>query len=172
VSLSGAVFHKRIRDLIQSIRDVDGFRTPTNVGRAHITGFELGAKLDFERLKLSANYAYVDSTDLDTGRPLPLVPKSQINMILDVLPRPDWTLSFWGRGASGSETSFGEEILAVPGYFVANVGIAKALGRLEVSARVENLFDSSYFTEPGFPVPSRSFRALMRFRGGPRPAGR
>jgi iron complex outermembrane receptor protein len=169
VRLTGAVFHKRIRDLIQSIRNADGWRMPVNVGRAQITGFELGVKVGSEKLKLSADYAYLDSKDMDTDQPLPLVPESQISVILDVLPRPDWTLSFWGTGGLGSQTYFNDEPLVVPDYFVLNGSVTKTFGRLELSARVENLLDASYVTEPEFPMPSRSFRAVLRFRGGPQP---
>ncbi len=68
--LTGAVFYNRIRDLIQSIRTPEGWRMPTNVGRARITGFELGARKELESLKLSVNYTYIDSEDLGRGSAL------------------------------------------------------------------------------------------------------
>ncbi len=56
---------------------------------------------DLESLKLSVNYTYLDSEDLDAEQPLPLVPESQINFILDSYPDPTGELSFWGTGALG-----------------------------------------------------------------------
>jgi iron complex outermembrane receptor protein len=169
VRLNGAVFHRRIRDLIQSIRNADGWLTPVNVGRARITGFELGAQVRRERLSLSADYTFLDSKDIDTGLRLPLVPESRVSLIFEVSPRPDWTLSFWGTGGLGAQTYYDDEVLVVPGYFVVNGGLSKVLGPAEISLQAENLLDASYVTEPGFPMASRSLRAIVRLRGGPRP---
>jgi outer membrane cobalamin receptor len=169
VRLSGAVFHRRIRDLIQSIRNADGWLTPTNVGRARITGFELGAQVRRERLSLSADYTFLDSKDADTDLPLPLVPESRVSLILEVSPRPDWTLSFWGMGGLRAQTYYDDEVLVVPDYLVVNGGLSKVLGPAEISIQAENLLDASYVTESGFPMASRSLRAIVRLRGGPRP---
>lgn len=164
IGLTGAVFYDRIRDLIQSLRTPEGWRMPTNVGRARITGFELGLEKDLETSKLSVNYTFIDSKDLDTDRPLPLVPGSQINFLLDVMPRKDWKLSAWGAGALDIQTTYGEDTLEVPDYFVVNAGVTKFFGAYEVFARVENFLDASYVTEPGFPMPARTFRIALRLR--------
>jgi len=169
VRLSGAVFHRRIRDLIQSTRNADGWLTPVNVGRARITGFELGARVRRDRLRLSADYTYLDSKDVDTELPLPLVPESRVSLILEVSPHPDWTLSLWGAGGLGAQTYYDDEVLVVPDYFVVNGGLSKVLGPIEISVQAENLLDAAYVTEPGFPMASRSLRAIVRLRGGPRP---
>jgi iron complex outermembrane receptor protein len=164
IGLTGAVFYNRIRDLIQSIRTPDGWRTPTNIGRGQITGFELGLQAKLERLRLAVNTTYIDSKDLDTEQPLPLVPGFQINFNLDVLPQPDWRLSLWATGALDIQTAYRDDILTVPEYFVLNTGVTKSFRRFEIFARVENLLDASYVTEPGFPMPSRQFRIALRLR--------
>jgi iron complex outermembrane receptor protein len=164
--ITGAVFYNSIDDLIQSIRMPDGWRVPTNVGRARIAGFELGLRKDLGKLKMSVNYTFLDSEDRDTGQPLPLVPRSQINYILDIRPRRDWTVSFWAAGAMDIETLYDDEVLAVPDYVTANLGLARRFDAFELSARVENLSDASYVTEPGFPMPGRTFRLALRLKMG------
>jgi iron complex outermembrane receptor protein len=164
IGLTGAVFYNRIRDLIQSIRTPEGWKMPTNVGSARITGFELGLQKNLESMKLSLNYTFLDSKDLDLDQPLPLVPSSQINFMFDVLPRHDWRLSLWGTGALGIQTTYKDDILTVPDYFVLNAGITKTFHVFEIFARAENLLDASYVTEPGFPMPARKFRVALRLR--------
>ncbi len=164
IGLTGAVFYNRIRDLIQSIRTPEGFNMPTNIGRARITGFEVGARKELESLKLSVNYTFIDSEDLDAELPLPLVPESQINFNLDFMPRADWQLSLWGTGALGIETLYKDDILTVPDYFILNAGLTKSFGGFEIFARVENLLDASYVTEPGFPMAARQFRIALRLK--------
>lgn len=164
IGLTGAVFYNRIRDLIQSIRTPEGWKMPVNIGNARITGFELGLQKDLETLRLSANYTFLDSKDLEADQPLSLVPKSQVNFVLDVLPKPDWKLSLWGTGAMGIQTEYKDDILTVPDYFTVNAGVTKIVEWFEIFVRVENLLDASYVTEPGFPMPARTFRAALRLR--------
>jgi outer membrane receptor for ferrienterochelin and colicins len=164
IGLNGAVFYNRIRDLIQSIRTPEGWKMPVNIGNARIAGFELGLNKDLEKLRLSANYTFTDSEDLEAEQQLPLVPRSQVNFMFDVLPRPDWKLSLWGTGALGIETLYKDEILTVPDYFVVNAGVTKMFESFEIFLRVENLLDASYVTEPGYPMASRTFRAALRLR--------
>jgi iron complex outermembrane receptor protein len=166
LALTASFFRNRIRDLIQSIRTPEGWRMPTNIGRARISGFELGLRKDLEKLRLSTNYTMTDSEDSESGRPLPLVPRSQYSFMLDILPRADWRLSFWAAGAADIETEYDGEILEVSGYIIANAGISRMFEGFEISARVENLSDASYVTEPGFPMPGRTFRAALRLRMG------
>jgi iron complex outermembrane receptor protein len=168
VGLTGAVFYNRFRDLIQSIRNPDGFRVPSNVGGARIAGFELGCRKKTDSWLLSGNYTYLNSKDLDTDLQLPLVPASQVNLMVDYLPRPDWKLSFWGTGALGISTRLDEETLDIPDYFVANAGVAKTFDIFELSLRTENLLNASYVTEPGYPMPARSWRVALRVSYGRR----
>jgi iron complex outermembrane receptor protein len=164
IGLTGAVFYNRIRDLIQSLRTPEGWRMPTNIGNARIAGFELGLRKDIDRANLSVNYTFIESKDLDADQPLPLVPGSQINFQLDFLPRPDWTLSAWGTGALDLQTTYNDDILTVPDYFIVNAGVTKRFDVFEIFARAENLLDASYVTEPGFPMPLRTFRIALRLR--------
>jgi iron complex outermembrane receptor protein len=53
--LSGAVFYNKIKDLIQSVRLLDGSRTNLNIGQAYIAGFEMELSKSFRWLNLSVN---------------------------------------------------------------------------------------------------------------------
>ncbi len=58
-----------------------------------------------------------------------------------------------------------DDILTVPDYFILNAGLTKTFGGFEIFARVENLLDASYVTEPGFPMASRQFRIALTAEG-------
>ncbi len=164
VTLSGAVFSNYIRDLIESYRLPDGYRTYINVGRARITGFELELRKQLDWLGMSANYTYLDSENRDTGRPLDLVPKSAFNTVLEFRPTPHWQINLWAVAQSRAETLNRDEVLYVPGYLVANAGVSRQFEQFELYAQVDNLLDKAYVTEPGFPMAARAFRFGLRLR--------
>jgi outer membrane receptor protein involved in Fe transport len=166
LKLTGAVFHNRIDNIIQSIRTPEGWRVPINLDQARINGFEVGLQHSFGLLKLAANYTFLDTEDRVSGRPLPFVPKSQLNFILDYVPARCWEIAFWGIGATQSETEYRDQIITAPGYLIANAGVSRMLGHFELFLNVENLLDKAYATEPGFPMRKRTFRVGLKLKIG------
>lgn len=163
VTLHGAVFYNQVHDLIQSIRLPNGYNTYINIGRAHIGGFELSAEKSLEWLRISGNYTYLDAQNEDADAPLPLVPKSQGNAVIDILPASNWRISLWGIAASRSQTTNRNQVVYAAGYFVANAAVARKFQDFELYAQAENLLDKGYVTEPGYPMPCRTFKVGLRW---------
>ncbi len=156
IFLSGAVFYNRIKDLIQSIRLPDGYNTNLNIGNARIFGFEVGIQKAWSWTGVSLNYTYLKGEDLDVSRPLDLLPKSQFNFMVDFAVPLDLKLSVWGLVVSQSELMLKDNLIFNPGYFVLNAVIYKRVKGFEVFLKGENLLNSYYTTEPGYPMKSRT----------------
>ncbi|MCG2815857.1 MAG: TonB-dependent receptor [Candidatus Aminicenantes bacterium] len=166
-SLSGAVFHYGIRDMIDIVRLPDGRKTNRNVGRADITGFEADFRKSWRRLALNVNYTFLHGRNRDEDIPLDLLPASQLNFTVDIFPMRRWTISIWGLAASRSETYIFDERVEAPGYAVVHARVSVRLGKVTVFLKGENLLDAVYVTEPGYPMKSRT--VALGFRFGVRP---
>lgn len=167
--LNGAVFYNRIENLIQSYRGLDGYRNYENVGEAEIYGLELEASKRWGIFYFNLGYTYMETNDLDQDMPLDYVPKSQLNLLVQLGEIEGFSLFFWGLSVSRSQTKMGKQppfdILEVPGYTLINASIEKKLGPVVLFVKVENLLDVAYFTEPGFPMKARTlsfgFKTLL-----------
>ncbi|MBN2430655.1 MAG: TonB-dependent receptor [Acidobacteria bacterium] len=160
--ITGAVFTNRVRDLIEGVRMPEGWRVAVNIGRARITGFEVGIARDWAAVQFSANYTYLNTKNLDTGLDLPLVPESQFNVMVNVTHWRHWRFSLWGIAMDESFADNQGERLRVPAYMIANAGVTRRFEYFDLFAKVENLLDADYVTEPGFPMKSRTFRVGLR----------
>jgi iron complex outermembrane receptor protein len=154
--LSGAVFYNKIRDLIQSVRLIDGSRTNLNIGQAYIAGFELEFSKTFQWLNLSVNYTYLDGVNEDEDRPLDLVPESQLNFVMNVVGPKNTKFALSGLYVSSAEVKIVEDIVRVPGYFVLNAVFSVKVSNVDIFLKGENLLDNAYVTEPGYPMKARA----------------
>lgn len=154
--LNGAVFYNWINDLINSVRLPDGYRTNLNIGRAEIFGFELGFQKKWSWTGFSLNYTYLKGEDLEDNRPLDLLPESQFNFIVDFFVPLDIKLSLWGLAVSSSEIKVKDDIVENPSYFVFNAAVYKKVKSFYLFVKGENLLNSYYTTEPGYPMRSRT----------------
>jgi outer membrane receptor protein involved in Fe transport len=169
VYLNGAVFYNQIVDLIQSYRGLEGFKNYENVGKAEIYGIELEASKQFGLFYFNLNYTYIEAWDRDQDLPLDYVPKSQFNALMKIGEFKGFSLLLWGLSVSKSQVKDGKappfDIIEVPGYTLLNASLQKKIGPVIVFIKVENLLDEVYFTEPGFPMKSRTIcfgiRALL-----------
>ena len=165
--LSGAVFYNKIKDLIQSIRLIDGSRTNLNIGQAYIAGFEMELAKTFRWFDLSLNYTYLDGVNEDEDRPLDLVPKSQLNFVMNVFFRKNAKFTLSGLYVSSSEVKIFDDIVQIPGYFVLNAVFSVQIANFDVFLKAENLLDNSYVTEPGYPMKARAIALGFRVRVSP-----
>jgi iron complex outermembrane receptor protein len=161
--LSGAVFYNKIEDLIQSVRLLDGSRTNLNIGQAHIAGFEMEFSKAFRWLDLSVNYTYLDGVNEDEDRPLDLVPKSQLNFVMNVFFRKNAKFTLSGLYVSSAEVQIFEDIVTIPGYFVLNAVFSVRISAFTVFLKAENLLDNYYTTEPGYPMKARTLALGFRY---------
>jgi len=161
--LDGAIFYERIKDLIQAVRLPNGFQTNANIGKAHIFGFELGLEKAFRWLTLSLNYTYLDGKNEDENRELDLLPESQLNFVLSLMSREKLRFTLWGLVVSSSEVKIFDEVVVVPDYFVLNAVLSKDFSNFTVFLKGENIFDSAYVTEPGFPMKGRTVAVGIKY---------
>jgi iron complex outermembrane receptor protein len=153
---SGAVFYNKINDLIQSVRLLDGSRMNLNIGQAYIVGFEMEFSKAFRWFDLSVNYTYLDGVNEDEDRPLDLVPKSQLNFVMNVFFRKNTKFSLSGLYVSSSEVIIFDDIVQIPEYFVLNAVFSVKISNVNIFLKGENLLDNDYVTEPGYPMKARA----------------
>ncbi len=165
--LSGAVFYNKIRDLINPVRLPDGSQTNLNVGKARIFGFELEFQETFSWLDLSVSYTFLDGENEEERRPLDLVPESQLNFVLSLNGKKGIQFTIWGLGVSSYEVRIVDETVRVPAYFILNAALSKKFSLLTVFLKAENLFNTFYVTEPGYPMKGRTIAAGLKLNFGP-----
>lgn len=161
--ISGAVFYNRIKDLINSVRLPSGDSRYYNVGRVDIKGFELGISKKFYMVETSFNYTYLDAENKETGKPLDYCPKSQFNFFLNSDELKGFSFSAWGIAVSESQVLYNDGELKTPGYFLLNFTFKKKFSYITVYFKAENLFNTDYFTEPGFPMKARTLSFGINF---------
>lgn len=161
--LSGAVFHNRIRDMIESRINIDFIKQNINVAKATITGFELEARKALGDFSLSASYTYLDTENEETGDRLDLIPASQLNASLR-FNRPDlFSLTVWGIYASDSIYHSNAGIVEVDPYAVLNAALERSFGAFSLFLKVDNLLNNEYWSEPGWPMKARTLTIGARF---------
>ncbi len=161
--LSGAVFHNRIHDMIESRINADFIKQNINVAKALISGFELEARKAFGPVALTAGFTYLDTENRESGDRLDLIPAAQLNASVR-FSRPDlFSLTVWGIYASDSIYHSNTGIVQVDPYAVVNAALERAFGPVSVYLKVENLLDNEYWSEPGWPMKARTITAGARF---------
>jgi vitamin B12 transporter len=159
VRLAATYFHTDFRDLISFVPvDVFPFTTAVNVGRARSQGVEFTGEMDlFRNLVLALAYTYTDTENLDTGLPLPRIPRHRIGVTVTWEPIPALTL--WAQVQSVTRQFDGVEGVFNPGYTTLNLGgtwrlLEKkgCLERLELTARIQNAANARYAEVKGFPA--------------------
>ncbi|HDT13287.1 MAG TPA: TonB-dependent receptor [Candidatus Aminicenantes bacterium] len=164
--LTGSVFVNRFRNFIDSVRLPDGTRRYFNVGKAHINGFELQAQKSLSWLSGTVNYSYLDHRNDIDDRPLDAQADHNLNFDLSFFPAEGARLSLFGIAASKSWwwNSSTSELLTIPSYVNLDLIAGYTLsGRTEIFARLGNVFDHYFYTEPGFPWRGRYFEVGVKF---------
>lgn len=160
---TGAIFYNSIRDLINVIRLPDGTNINLNVGRAHISGFEMEFQKGLRWLNVSLNYTYLDGRNEEEDRPLDLVPESQLNFALDIWDKNNLKFTLWGLYVSSSEMKISSDIVKIPDYFVLNGSLSKSFSNFTVFLKGENLLNKYYITEPGYPMKARTVAVGFKY---------
>jgi len=164
VLISGAVFAYEFKNLIDSVRLLDGTRRYWNIGRAHINGAELQVQKAWRGLSLLVNYTYLDNRNESDDRPLDALSDHSLNF--DVTLRPANGLRLTALGLYGSKSywfdSLTSTLLEIPSYFSLDAVAAYDLRVCEVFVKATNIFNAEVYTEPGFPWRGRFFEIGAR----------
>ncbi len=154
-NFSAAVFYNFFNDMIQDYRGTDGYKTYRNIGSATIKGFEVEGGKNFGLFDIMVSYTYLHSNEEQLNLPLDYTPENQFNFFMTIGPLRGFSLNIWGKNVSESFAKLGKEppfeSISIPGYFVINFTFEKFFKGHSIYLKVSNVFDSVYFSEPGFP---------------------
>lgn len=162
IRLGLTFFHNEFTNLISFVfTATPPFVRGVNVGRARAAGIEFTGEVDLlDSLTAAVTYTYTDSENLATDRPLPRQPRHRWHVGLTW--QPTRRLSLFGQVEAVSrqfEPTGGREGVYNRGHTRVDVGgtyrlvdrYARLRG-LELTARVQNLFDEGYAEVRGFPA--------------------
>jgi iron complex outermembrane receptor protein len=100
------------------------------------------------------NYTFLDHRNETDDRPLDAQSKHNLNFNTSFFPLPDLRIGLYGIFGSKSwwYDFFADAVLIMPAYFnmdaIASYSLA---GNYEVFVKLGNVFNHSFYTEPGFP---------------------
>jgi len=161
---AGIVYYRnRVTDLIVLVGSP--ISTPSNVGRANLSGTSVTFRGGIGNVQLRANVDVQDPRDADTGRMLPRRAKRNLNVSL--------TRAF-GRWTAGTELSaasarFDDTANArrMGGYGIVNAFLDYAIdANWSALFRFNNVFDTRYELARDFGVPGANVFVALRYRPG------
>jgi outer membrane receptor protein involved in Fe transport len=152
-----SVFIYNFKNMIDTVRLPDGTRRYVNIGRAYIRGIEMGVRKELDRLSASINYTFLDHRNQTDDRPLDIIPGHLLQMNVSWAPLRRVRLTASGTAASSSSwyDSSSRSVLTVPSYFYLDAVLAYGGSWAEAYLKAGNIFNRSFYTEPGFPWAGR-----------------
>ena len=164
--LSASVFAYSFRNMIDSVTQPDGTRRYTNIGRAHINGFEIQAERSFGPVDATVNYTHLDHQNDTDQRPLDVVPNHSLNFGLSLNPWDKLRFNLFGVYSSRMSwyDSSSRNVLDISGFFQMDAVATYELAGSEVFLKAANILNAYYYTEPGFPWRGRYFEGGLRVR--------
>ncbi|WP_334165343.1 TonB-dependent siderophore receptor [Achromobacter mucicolens] len=150
-SITVAAFDLERRNVLQADPVNDGYSIA--VGKQRTRGAELGWASDLGNgLSLMGGYAYLSAVVVDDGGQVPSTNNTRLNSVprhsfnVTARYRMQGNLAGWeltgGLRAEGSRYTYGYDI---PGYLVADAGVAYDAGRWRAALTMNNLFDKQYY---------------------------
>jgi len=150
-SITVAAFDLERRNVLQADPVNDGYSIA--VGKQRTRGAELGWASDLGNgLSLMGGYAYLSAVVVDDGGQVPSTNDTRLNSVprhsfnVTARYRMQGRLAGWeltgGLRAEGSRYTYGYDI---PGYLVADAGVAYDAGRWRAALTMNNLFDKQYY---------------------------
>jgi len=122
------LYHFTIHDSIQFVADP----APATTVTAQNTGGQTGQGLEWENawkagptLSFSANYAYQETEDDQTGRDAGNAPHHQVYVRGDWALRPDWSLSAQSKWISQRQRAAGDTRPALDGYTLVDLTLRR-----------------------------------------------
>jgi len=168
-------FYIKTTDLIQWKPNNSGFWSPENIAETQNYGVEASAdvskRINAHNLSLQLNYAYTVSEDLETKKQLIYVPYHKANINLAYAYK---RMSFFFQHLFTGEVFTTTDNLSGPfssvdAYEVSNSGINYQLlktnsQQIDVSLKVNNLFNTAYENVAFRPMPDRNFNFQIQYK--------
>jgi vitamin B12 transporter len=151
-------FDNRIRELIAY-----QFPLTVNINKARIDGWELGYAGEFGDTRIKANLTMQNPRDTATGQILPRRAREHANFAVMQ------EFGAWNAGAelhhSGARKNSNFDNFVLPAYQLVNLTAAYRIdAHLNLSARVDNLFDRTYSEAYSFNTPGRRLFVGLSYR--------
>ena len=152
VRFGATYFQNDFEDLIDYDFAANAFR---NVGEAHSRGVELTLQISpGEGLDIAAAYTYTDTEDEATGEQLLRRPRNKGSLSLSY----EWSDRLTGLlevlYVGEREDTVFPDIVTLDSYTLVNLAARLPLGEhLELTGRIENLFDENYQEVSGYGTP-------------------
>jgi outer membrane cobalamin receptor len=164
IYLTGSVFITKLRDMINSYILPNGLRTYFNIGEARLNGLELQAQKSWKWLDATVNYTYLDQKNISDNRPLDVLPSHNLNfqLYLSLLGNAHLELSGLLASKSNWFDNNAKKLLDIPRYRYLDAVLSYSLGRFSPFIKVSNMFNTYFYTEPGFPWRGRYFEVGLR----------
>jgi len=160
IRLGATYFRNTFKDLIQVVLvDPETFLfAPVNVARARTQGVEVEGSIEpVDRLLLQVAYTHTDTEDLATGKPLRRFAPNKWSLSGSYEPLTGLVLTAQAFIVSSQFES--QALGRNPGYTRVDAGLTYRLPwrrwplrDLELSAKVQNLFDEEFEEVKGFPA--------------------
>ncbi|PJC97115.1 TonB-dependent receptor [Janthinobacterium sp. BJB1] len=164
-SLEAALFYSDVKDKIQSVANVSGVRAQMqNVGRAHISGVELGLRGRAGAwLEVGGNYTYTDMKNVsDRATRLTDVPRHKLtaHAVLHAARQVDVVAI-----AEANSGRWVSNTLELGGFATLNLkAVYRPLPALTLEAGVANLGDRNFALADGFPGAGRTWLANAQYQ--------
>ncbi|MEN2975792.1 TonB-dependent receptor [Tistrella bauzanensis] len=160
LTLGATWFRNDIRNMLSFDSAASRYR---NTARARTEGVELSARATpADLLSLQAAYTYLETTDLDTGGPLPRRPRHSLFAAADLYP---WDGSRIGAEVThvGAQQNSASRPTKIRRYTVLGLnGDQRLTDSLTAFARLDNVFDVDYQEVDGYATPGRSVYLGLR----------
>jgi len=167
VRLEAAYFLNRAKNLIQWQPGQRGVWSPTNVGRARMTGIEsrlVASVFKWCRLEMSHTYTDAkDTTDPQNNRQLIRRPRNRTTALLNVgCDKVSGSVQV-SRTSQSFTTAANTQWL--PSNTLVDCGLKmRPLKHLALEFSVQNLFDHSYQVVPDYAMPGRSYSLTVSLK--------
>jgi len=166
LTLDLTYFHNELEDMI----DFDSvLYVYQNIAAAKMEGLELGlAYRHSNQLNLHAAFTHTETEDQATGKALLRRPEDKASLSVMFQPTEDWNLRLETlHTGDRTDMDFGTwpaSEVTLDAFTVLNLAVSRKWGnRVEMWARVENLFDETYEQVFGYGTPGASYYGGIRY---------
>ncbi|QCE42235.1 TonB-dependent receptor plug domain-containing protein [Psychroserpens sp. NJDZ02] len=168
-------YYIKSKNLIQWKPSNSGFWSPQNIAEAHSYGLELGIgvtkKINNHQLKLSSNYSYTVSENLETKKQLIYVPFHKANATIAYCFKRLST--YYQHLFNGSVFTTSDNLegpfYSLESFNVSNFGVNyKVLQhsdhQIDLGLKVNNVFNKLYQNVAFRPMPNRNFNIQLHYK--------
>jgi iron complex outermembrane recepter protein len=163
ISMQSNLFYSSIENLIQQIFLDGGFRQYQNIGKAEMKGAELGLTIDINNFNMNLNYTYLSAKNKSDNSESEIIehrPEHVMALLFNYQTElgPELSADFFYLANNYGVNSDTREFVKMKNYLLTNMKISHHLfNNYTLYFRVNNIFNTYYETEYGFPMAGREY---------------